>query len=535
MDLQTLGISPISEENPAGEDIRYKPVFEDLQAEVDKLSSPTAAIASVDWGKVSSMAAEILSKESKDLLVAAYFCVAQIHLSGIEGLELGLHVYSDILANFWDTVFPQIRRMRGRIAAIEWWVEKSEIAIGMMKPNRLSETVKDRIVAQCGYIDQILARCLPDSHPSIHAILRAIEEIPLESSQEASPSVERTEPAKPEVTAEPEPKSSPSQQQTTTSAPPPASPPPPKPTVDAKTSIDALLQSLRQTAITFLKQDLTDPLSYRLLRFSLWSIVKNLPPDTEGKTLIPPPDPQIVTILRNLFNKGDWNSMVTASEYQLPQSIFWLDLNRYSAIALENLGLPYRKASECVAQETAFLMARLPGLSALKFSNGTPLADKETCDWLQSIALDGAALSIEQTPTTGENASDPMAARLTEVMQQAQTLAKEKKVIDAVSLLQQEMRLAYSVKDRMLWRLALCRILIHSKNADLAVSHFDQILKDIETYHLEEWDPMLALQGLKLIWAGFQKVSDKEVKERAAHVLHQITRIDPVEALRIGK
>jgi type VI secretion system protein VasJ len=251
--------------------------------------------------------------------------------------------------------------------------------------------------------------------------------------------------------------------------------------------------------------------------------------------MILPPDPQMATILRDLSNKGNWSALVTASEYQLPQYIFWLDLNRYSAIALENLGTPYQKASECLAQETAFFMSRFPSLATLKFFDGTPFADKETCEWLQSIALDGAAISIEQTPTIGANTSDPIATRLAEVVQQADALIKEKKIIDAVALLQQEMRLAYSAKDRMLWRLALCRTLIHSKNAPLAVSHFDQILKDIQTYHLEEWDPMLALQALKVIWAGFQKIPDKEAKERAALVLHQITRIDPVEALRIGK
>jgi type VI secretion system protein VasJ len=535
MDLQALGTSPISTENPAGEDVRYNSVFEVLQAEVDKLSSPTASTESVEWEKISTWAAEILSSQSKDLLVASYFCVAQIHLSGIEGLQLGLNVYSDLLENFWDTVFPQIRRMRGRVAAIEWWIERSEIALELMKPNRISETAKDRIVAQCHHIDQILAEHLPDSHPEVHAIVRAVEAIPLELSEEASPQVNRAEPAQPVVAATPEPRTSSSPQQTVPTAPLANLPTSPRPETDAKPSLDSLLQSLRQTAVTFLKQDLTDPLSYRLLRFSLWLKIKDPPPATDGKTMILPPDPQMATILRDLFNKGNWNALVPASEYQLPQYIFWLDLNRYSAVALENLGTPYRKASECLAQETAFFMARFPDLATLKFSDCTPFASQETCDWLQSISLGGAALSIEQMPVGEGNASDPMAIKLAETMQQAQALVKEKKLLDAVALLQQEMRLAFSVKDTMLWRLALCQILISSKNAALAVSHFDQILDDITTYRLEEWDPMLTLQGLKVIWAGLLKISDKEAKERAVIILRQISRIDPVEAIRIGK
>lgn len=97
------------------------------------------------------------------------------------------------------------------------------------------------------------------------------------------------------------------------------------------------------------------------------------------------------------------------------------------------------------------------------------------------------------------------------------------------------MRLVCAAKEKMLWRLALCRFLINSKNSVFAVAHFDQLREDIKTYRLEDWDPMLALHSLKIIWAGLQKVSDAPSKERAISVLHQIARIDSVEALRIGK
>jgi len=35
MELIELGKEPISPEQPAGEDVRYDPVFEELQAEID--------------------------------------------------------------------------------------------------------------------------------------------------------------------------------------------------------------------------------------------------------------------------------------------------------------------------------------------------------------------------------------------------------------------------------------------------------------------------------------------------------------------
>jgi type VI secretion system protein VasJ len=531
MNLPDLGISPITADNPSGEDIRYQPVFEDLQAEVDKLSSPSAAAESIDWKKVSTLAAEILSSQSKDLLVAAYFCVAQIHLARIQGLELGLQVYAGLLENFWESLFPQMRRMRGRIAAIEWWIEKSESAIKQILPETIDDSAKERIHAQCGHIDQILAQYLPDSPPAIHSIMRAVDEIP--SGGMAPPAAPPAEKPAPEVLEAPEFTASSPPQQSSQPAPPPVDPSLSRPEAESTVSMDSLLRSLHHTATTLLEQDIENPLPYRLLRLSAWSTIDELPPVVDGKTLVPPPDPQTTAILQDLFSRGEWNSVVTAAEYQLPEYIFWLDLNRLSATALEHLGPSCQRASECVIQETGFFLARFPGLDALRFSDGTPFADKDTQDWLQSISLGGTAQPI--VPMTEGNACDPLSARLTEAMKQAQSLVKEKNLIDAVALFQQEMRLAFPAKDKMLWRLALCRILIHSKNVELAVPHFDRMLEDIETHRLEEWDPNLALQSLKVIWAGFQKVQDKNVKERAVFVLHKIARLDPVEALRLGK
>ena len=43
MDMWSLGISPINADQPTGADARYEPEFDKLQAEIDKLSSPTAS------------------------------------------------------------------------------------------------------------------------------------------------------------------------------------------------------------------------------------------------------------------------------------------------------------------------------------------------------------------------------------------------------------------------------------------------------------------------------------------------------------
>jgi type VI secretion system protein VasJ len=128
MDLLSLGTLPIDPDSPGGSDVRYESSFEELQAEVDKLSLPSASGEVIDWQKVSDLAAAILAEEAKDLLVAAYFGVARIHLEQYQGLQQALQLFADLLENFWDTLFPKKKRMRGRLAAVEWGIEKRETA-----------------------------------------------------------------------------------------------------------------------------------------------------------------------------------------------------------------------------------------------------------------------------------------------------------------------------------------------------------------------------------------------------------------------
>jgi len=114
MDLLLLGKSPINSEQPTGIDVRYDPTFEQLQAEIDKLSSPSAASA-IDWKKVVNLASEILSEKSKDLLITSYLAVGLIHTLKMEGLGIGLKIYIDLVNQFWENLYPKKKRMRGRI------------------------------------------------------------------------------------------------------------------------------------------------------------------------------------------------------------------------------------------------------------------------------------------------------------------------------------------------------------------------------------------------------------------------------------
>ncbi|MBM4350572.1 MAG: type VI secretion system protein TssA [Deltaproteobacteria bacterium] len=507
MNLESLGKEPISQDQPTGADIRFEPLFEDLQSEVGKLSSISGP-ASVDWGKVLKLSSEILSEKSKDLLVASYLAVALIYKQQVEGFAIGLKIYQDLLETFWDRLYPA--KTKGRAGAVEWWIEKAEGALKQVKQRTLPQDQINALNERLEKIEEFLGKNLEEL-PSFNAILDQLETLspppPEKPKDTPPPPTEKTTREEPEA---------------------PAVPTTPQ---DAQKILNHGLQKIREAVSFFHQENLSNPQPYRWSRIILWSNVEALPPATNGQTRIPPPPAQVKNIFSELRNKGDNESLIRAAEGRLPQFIFWIDLNRFASEGLANLGENYQKAKESVIQETAFLLNRLPGLEHLSFSDGTPFADSETKQWIKEIAFKrgGAEEPSSQIATPQDKHS------IEKEVEEAQALIKKGKLLEAIEGLQQKFQHSSSQREKLLWRLAMSQLLVKNKQAKVALPHLEQILKDIDFYRLEEYDPELAIKSLKAVWIGFSSQSDQPSKEKASEVLQRIAKLDLTEAIRIGK
>ncbi len=529
MDLLSLGKEPINPDHPGGSDVRYEPEFEELQAEIEKLSFPSAdpsADGGVDWEKVTALASAILAEKSKNILVASYLAVAQIYTSEIEGLAVGSCILRDLLDQFWENLYPPKKRIQGRLAAIEWWLEKTESALQRLRSTPFPPETIQQSKENLEQIDKLLVENFQDP-PSVRAIQGLLDTIPSLSEkkpdEEAPPSQGKIEPI-PTPGRKPE-------------KPPPSAPSTEAEEIasekDAQRILRLSLQKISQAAAYLNENDPMNSLSYQCARVAAWSTVKALPPAVNGQTRIPPPAVQAVNVLNDLRQKGDWDALLKSAEQRLSQFIFWIDLNRFVAEALVSLGGGYQEAHNVVCRETAFLLYRIPGLDALSFSDGMPFANPQTKEWLKSINFGAGTVVEEPTLKVELGLTDDDEDKMAETIQKAQTLAKEKKVEEAVESLQDELRKSYSQKKTLQWRLALAQILMSSKRTNLATPLFEQVLRDIELYRLEEWDPDLALEGLKMIWVGFNSQKDKADKSKAMEILNRIARLDPAKALQL--
>jgi len=546
MDLLSLGKDPINPDQPTGSDVSYEIEFDELEAEIRKLSLPPSSGGGIDWKKVGDLSALILAEQSKDLRAASYFAVSQIHTNQIEGLATGIIVLHDMVEKFWGELFPSKKQMKRRLGAIEWWLENTENAIEWwlekskndIKATKFEPTQNEKIEelkSILNKLNDLIIEYIPKP-PTFKPLIRQIERIPVVKKKAQPEPIAKEKKAAPKPIDEKEKKK-----------PRPRSEDPPVKTADlprlpgeivdeddAKTRLDDSLKVLDQIADFWFKKDPGNPKSYCFRRMAAWLAIDRLPADTDGMTLISSPPVYQTQALNSVREEKDWQELLKTAEPIVSQQIFWIDLHRMVAEALSNLGDGHQDALDAVCRETAVFVHRMPGLINLAFSGGTPFADPETRQWLKSIALGSSAAMFEPlqiAESSGEDETD----RMEDAINKAMALVEKKKIVEAVSSLQEELQSAFSKKEALLWRLALCQILLSSKKVNMALPHLEVILEIIDNYKLEDWDPELALKGFKMVWQGYNAHSDKAVKQQSEQILNRIGKINPVEALRLAK
>ena len=528
MDISLLGKHPISVERPSGSDVRYDPAFDELQTEVDKLSSPATA-GTINWEKVCRFSTDILMNKSKDLVVASYLSVALIHTRRNDGFAVGLKVYRDLVERFWEDLYPQKVRMRGRTRSIEWWLEKAETALKQVRDISFSPAQAAMIRESLNKLDSFLSERLENS-PSLNPIREYFNELSADTEEpndkkvalRISPELVQEKPAVSIDKKPDEPEEADVARNIVS-------------TREADKALNAGLLKISEASYFIWQSDLASPHVYRLARTAAWYAVNEPPPTTNGQTRISPPSDQVKNLLLDLRNNGDAEALLKAAETRISQYIFWLDLNRLATEALARLGSRFEKAHDVVCEETAFMLYRLPGLEDLSFSDGTPFATPDTKQWLKDISFQAKHKNIYGSPVSNAMAEETADASINKSIGEMLNLVRKGKLIDAMESVPLKLRNCLSHREKFLWRLALSQMLLDAGKSKFALPHLEQILRDIDKYCLEEYDPDLAIRGYKLAWLTFDRQAEQRFKDRATDVLHQIGRLDMPEMVRLSK
>jgi len=513
--ITELGKQPIAGAQPAGNEVREEPVFELLEAEVAKLASPVHSVT-MDWNKVTQWSTELLSTKGKDLLVACYLTGGLLEARGLYGLADGLKVLADMLETYWDTLYPGLKRMRGRRNALQWLIDRvqqraAETDWGALPPQE-AELVA-RLTASLKAMDTLVAE--KDSEaPSMRALLTLVNTLTVIEEKPAEP------PAPPAQAAD---------APTSSAAPTPASGAPPATLLlDSADNVERALEEacsrLGSLAEWFLANDSSNPLSYRLNRTAAWSTLEALPPADGGQTRIPPPISQLTDALARLKDSQSDAELVAFAEAQLAAYPFWLDLNGVCAAALGRMGSSFSAARQEVCNETARLLTRLPGLEKLSFSSGMPFAASDTLDWLATL-LPGVAAS--GGPASGGRASDAVTAAIGN----ARALAANDDLASAAACLQEQLALQPPARDQLLLQIRLCELLLQHRPGAALKAFAHAVVEAIDRHQLGTWDPAMALDGLRVAYGVMTR--NEEDRDAADALLARIVTLDAATAVKL--
>jgi len=501
-------LAPIAGPSPAGASAKLEPEYQEVAGEVAKLDALTGGV--VDWKRVAAGSTGLLQGKTKDLLLASYLAQALHATGGVDGLTTGVTLLAELMDGYWETLFPEVKRLRGRANAIQWLVERMQLSLPAADGAPLEHL--EGLEAALRRLAQLAREKLQDASPAFGPVLEAVDRLKLV----AAPPPEAAQPAPAPAAAAP-----------ASAAPAPAAPLPAAPAslssaADATEFLARIGDALVEAAGTLRRADPAGATAYRILRAGLWLHVSAPPPVSGGKTAVPPPAAPLRAQLATIAQNAAWDALLEETEAACDRHRFWLDLHRLSWQALGGLGAT--AARDAVATGVRALLARLPQLATLAFADGTPFADAATRAWIdeQLGAAGGPRRELAAAPSGGAGDDLAEARRLLAAGDVAQGLARFAAAASA----------ARAGRERFALRLELARACVAADLAAVAKATYDDLEREVRAHALDVWEPALAAECLKgLIGAARSLAKDpRAAAPELADLYRRLCSIDPAAA-----
>ena len=127
-------------EDPAGEDLRYDPVYDRIQEarREEDTTTPqgiwTTKLKRAEWAVVRDEAMAALRERSKDLQLAGWLLEAWLQMEGLPGLVRGLDLMTELSTRFWIDIHPKIQEddPETRLAPFYWMESRLPERVGQV-------------------------------------------------------------------------------------------------------------------------------------------------------------------------------------------------------------------------------------------------------------------------------------------------------------------------------------------------------------------------------------------------------------------
>lgn len=490
---------PIEGNMSAGDDPVYDDDFQRIREEVNKLSG-------IDTGLICTLTEKLLMGVCKDLRVATFYVWARLHQDGEVGFAEGLELLAGLLQRFGSQLHPQ--RERSRKVALEW-LGSSRVTDSLTLYPEVDLLVMQRITGALLLAEQAWQIFGEDARPELSALYKALENRLAQSGGASSlvPQTSREESVVLPATA--------------SSA----------PVMNAVTSGRDLLDQAKVLAKYLRDQPGGWLAGHHLLKSVRWDTLTELPPlDACGRTRLMPPKPDNKAHLKRLYLQKSWSELLEHTDTLLAQGVnhLWLDVQWYAWQALVKLDNDSVRA-DILCRDLKGLLARLPGLDALAFNDGTPFADEVTLNWINDTVLDDMPGWKDEPVAIASN--DEVLALEPEVLAKADSEGIE------AALKWLQTRPGYtSARDRWLMRLLMARVTEQYGKNEIALHLLNELDGCARTLTLEQWTPELMFEvkarRLKLLRgkAGRSDTDKTRLQAEMDALLCGLIALDPARA-----
>ena len=484
MDYVNLAKTAISEQNPAGEDVKYDEEYEAIDAQIAKLISVTAT-DEPDWHKVINLSKNILQNKSKHLLVGVYLTYALFKTDGIEGFANGIKVLSILLEDYWEIMYPPLRRIKGRKSAIQWLIDKSVKELESRDDIEVAQESKDDFLSDLKKIDDFLNEHVEDS-PLFYNLTNMLNSKLL---------------CKEDIQKEQISKTSQSQEQSVQSN-----------DLNLGENLDENFLKI-STILSSVVAKMIETKDYRpelftINRAIILSSINELPSAQNNETMINPPDSQEIEIINKLFSDKKYEDLLWACESRIESYLFWFDLHYFVCESLKNLG--FEQSATAILDQMILFTKKLPNIENFTFSDSTPFANRATKKWLKSKENQGASSDSEKQDEEKLDCS-----------------------IKSIDILSQRMKEADSVKQEVLYNIKICGCLLDNKDETLISTFAQRLIDTIDRHDIIIWEPKLALKAYSVSLECFNLIRSEIDENIISSLLAKIALLQPSKAIEL--
>jgi type VI secretion system protein VasJ len=268
--------------------------------------------------------------------------------------------------------------------------------------------------------------------------------------------------------------------------------------------------------------------AYRLHRQGLWLTVTEAPPAEDGRTRLRAPGADLRRQLEAKAQASHFMELIQQAEDLSNQYLFWLDLHRLIAIAMDRLGALFIEARGIVAREMVSLINRVPSIRTLAFMDGTPFADTATQAWLDETIASYGSGGESASVSKGSEEDDALEQRFAE----ARELVTQGKVAEGIGLAAQLAPRAADERGRFAGRLKIAEIALIGGKPEVSRPILEALMVEVDDRKLDTWEPQLCAPVISALVTTYRSLGAEIEKATIQSLQGRLCRLDPVAALK---